>query len=366
MNKKPVITLATIASLILILFLLKKCNNDIEELPNRVNLEKNIITDTINIAVEVKTDTTKEKLLPDTVSKIIEKEKPDTIPVKRNKISSPNTNEQNIDNTATKKSNEICEIIEYSVKVFDKTISLVFVEGGTYLMGCTSEQNDCYDNEYPVKQVTVSDFYIGKYHITNALFVLFLNDIGVEPSGNYKGVFLFNNKWSETINYRGVFYVEPGYSQHPVNFVTYNGVQEFCKWLSLKTNKKFRLPTEEEWEYAARGGVCSKGYTYPGSNNRDEVAWYSGNSRDEIHAVGTKKPNELGIYDMVGNVSDICSNVASEEVIIQHMGEPYDNLFYISKGGCFYTDRYTRISFKGCVEYDKAYRCHGFRLVCDL
>ena len=116
-----------------------------------------------------------------------------------------------------------------------------------------------------------------------------------------------------------------------------NGVQEFCKWLSLKTNKKFRLPTEEEWEYAARGGVCSKGYTYPGSNNRDEVAWYSGNSRDEIHAVGTKKPNELGIYDMVGNVSDICSNVASEEVIIQHMGEPYDNLFYISKGGCFYT-----------------------------
>ena len=161
------------------------------------------------------------------------------------------------------------------------SFTMVFVEGGTFTMGATSEQGeDAYDDEYPTHRVTLSDYYIGETEVTQALWKAVM---GSNPS-------YFNG------------------DNLPVERVRYNDVKTFITKLNQKTGKTFRLPTEAEWEYAARGGKKSKGYKYSGSNNIDDVAWYDDNSNDKTHPVKTKRPNELGIYDMSGNVWEWCSD----------------------------------------------------------
>ena len=156
---------------------------------------------------------------------------------------------------------------------------MVFVQGGAFTMGCTSEQeSDCNKDEIPAHQVTVSDFQIGKYPVTQAQWV---SVMGSNPSSD-KGDDL------------------------PVTDISWNTAQEFISKLNSLTGKNYRLPTEAEWEYAARGGNKSKGFEYSGSNDIDDVAWYWGNSDGNINPVGTKQPNELGIYDMSGNVWEMC------------------------------------------------------------
>jgi formylglycine-generating enzyme required for sulfatase activity len=157
---------------------------------------------------------------------------------------------------------------------------MVAVGGGTFTMGCTSEQgDDCYDTEKPAHQVTLSAFYIGKYEVTQAQWT---SVMGSNPS-YFKGDNL------------------------PVEMVSWSDVQEFIQKLNAQTGKTYRLPTEAEWEYAARGGAQSQGYKYSGSNTVGDVAWYSGNS-STTHPVGQKSSNELGLYDMTGNVSEWCSD----------------------------------------------------------
>ena len=184
---------------------------------------------------------------------------------------------------------------------------MVFVEGGTFVMG----NNDLFtrENESPAHTVTVSDFYIGKYEVTNAQYCEFLNEKG---NHSYDGVDWINLNRScgyercRIYKRGGKFYVESGYENYPVDYVTWYGAKAYCDWLSEKTGETYRLPTEAEWEYAARGGNKSLGYKYSGSDNKKEVAWYTANSRGHIHEVGTKMPNELGIYDMNGNVKEWC------------------------------------------------------------
>jgi len=153
---------------------------------------------------------------------------------------------------------------------------MIFVKGGCFNMGSNNEDND----EKPVHQVCVDDFYIGKYEVTQ-------------------------NQWKEIMG------SNPSHlkcDDCPVENVSWNDVQEFIQKLNERTGENYRLPTEAEWEYAARGGNKSKEYKYSGSNDIDNVAWYTKNSGGKIHKVGTKQANELCIYDMTGNVYEWCSD----------------------------------------------------------
>ena len=161
------------------------------------------------------------------------------------------------------------------------SIDMVRVEAGTFTMGATAEMEDPDDEERPTHQVTLTnDYYIGKYEVTQALWQTVM---GNNPS-KFKGDNL------------------------PVETVSWYDCQEFISKLNRITGKMFRLPTEAEWEYAARGGNKSRGYQYSGSNNLSDVAWYLDNSGRRTHAVGTKQPNELGIHDMSGNVYEWCQD----------------------------------------------------------
>ena len=159
---------------------------------------------------------------------------------------------------------------------------MVRVQGGTFQMGATSEQgSDAYSDETPVHSVTLSDYYIGQTQVTQELWEAVM---GSNPS-YFKGD-----------------------NQRPVENVSWNDCQEFIEKLNRLTGKNFRLPTEAEWEYAARGGNKSRGYKDSGSNNSDVVAWYGNNSGDKTHLVATKQSNELGLYDMSGNVWEWCQD----------------------------------------------------------
>ena len=172
------------------------------------------------------------------------------------------------------------------------SFNMIAVEGGTFTMGATPEQQDPYFDEEPTHQVTLSSYYIGETEVTQALWTAVTGN-SVEDQRDKA-----NKDWSLS----GVGY------DYPMYYVSWEDCQDFITKLNDLTGKKFRLPTEAEWEYAARGGNKSKGYQYSGSNNLDNVAWHNDNSGSKTHIVKTKQPNELGIYDMSGNVWEWCQD----------------------------------------------------------
>ena len=186
---------------------------------------------------------------------------------------------------------------------------MVEVRGGTFRMGATSEQGcDAYDWEKPVHSVTLSGYYIGKTEVTQALWKAVM---GSNPSRSIG-------------------------DDLPVECVSWDDCQEFIRKLNSLTGQHFRLPTEAEWEFACRGGNNSLGYKYSGSDNIDNVAWYDGNSGDKTHPVATKSANELGIYDMSGNVWEWCCDWYGDYTsgALTNPKGPESGSLCVLRGGC--------------------------------
>lgn len=252
------------------------------------------------------------------------------------------------------------------------------VEGGTFQMGCTSEQSDCMSNETPVHTVSLDRFEITKYEITNAQYADFLIDIRCNWDGSYDDEEYGNVKYIDIYNHdcqiTSSFIVELGRENYPVVEVTWYGANAFARWAGG------RLPTEAEWEFAARGGNQSQGYKYSGSNNLDEVGWHFGNSMEEGHSrfhlargtlpVGQKKPNEIGIYDMSGNVWEWCSDWHTENYYsyspeINPQGPVIGNK-RVFRGGSWLDSiyqNYSRVTCRGRFNPEHSYFAAGFRIV---
>lgn len=219
------------------------------------------------------------------------------------------------------------------------TFKMITVKGGTFQMGATSEQgSDAFDDEKPVHLVTLDSYKIGETEVTQALWKAVMGD---NPS-YFKGDDL------------------------PVEQVSWDDCQEFIKKLNTMTDKQFRLPTEAEWEYAYRGGNKSKGYKYSGTNTISDVAWYSSNSNYKTHSVATKQPNELGIYDMSGNVCEWCQDWYggySSSSQINPAG-PNSGTYRVYRGGSWSNNaRYCRSSNRSIISPDGCNIILGLRLV---
>ena len=219
------------------------------------------------------------------------------------------------------------------------TIDMVKVEAGTFMMGATSEMQKPYDDEKPVHQVTLTnDYYMGKYEVTQALWQAVM---GSNPS-KFKSRNL------------------------PVEQVSWDDCQEFINKLNSITGRRFRLPTEAEWEYAARGGKKSKGYQYSGSSNISDVAWYTANSGSKTHPVGKKQANELGLYDMTGNVLEWCQDWYGSYVSSSQTNPTgaFSGFFRVFRGGSWYGNSgICRLSCRDSYNPDNRNFDLGLRLV---
>ena len=220
------------------------------------------------------------------------------------------------------------------------SFTMVDVEGGTFTMGATSEQgSNINPSERPTHKVTLSNYSIGETEVTQELWQAVM--------GNNPSYF-------------------KGDKQCPVEQVSWYDCQEFIKKLNQLTGENFRLPTEAEWEYAARGGKESKGYMYSGSNTLGDVAWYGANSSRTTHVVKTKKPNELGIYDMSGNVWEWCSDrfdFYKSFPQTNPTGGPSSAPNCLLRGGSrFNYDAYCRVSYRGTDSPRYARNSYGLRL----
>lgn len=224
--------------------------------------------------------------------------------------------------------------------ITDENSPMIFVKGGNFQMGSNTGKSD----EQPVHTVNLNDFYIGKYEVTQSLWLQIM--------GNE------NTQKTDCLDC-------------PVYDITYENIHTFLSRLNTLTGKNYRLPTEAEWEYAAVGGNASKDFKYSGSNNLDEVAWYAPNAGMKTNPVGLKKPNELGLYDMSGNVWEICSDWYQKSYYKKSKKENPVNkkksMFRVARGGSWRSEEQRcQVRARNRNVRDHHISNGGFRLVMEL
>lgn len=220
--------------------------------------------------------------------------------------------------------------------------NMIRVEGGSFMMGATTEQGNTVEEvERPVHKVTLSDFYIGETEVTQSL-------------------------WKAVMGENPSHFVD---LEKPVENVSWQDCQRFINKLNELTGLCFRLPTEAEWEFAARGGNRSKGYRFSGSSDIEQVAWVLSNSKDVTHRVKQKKPNELGIYDMSGNVLEWCQDVLCRYKTAEAKNPcgKAKSEFRVNRGGSFCNSAgRCRIAFRNASAYKNSSPILGLRLALDF
>jgi formylglycine-generating enzyme required for sulfatase activity len=240
-------------------------------------------------------------------------------------------------------------------------MEMVYVEGGAFMRGCVNGRDNingysCEANEYPADLVSVGSFLIGKYEVTQGQWKAVMGTSIDEQLAK------FNSQNDVSEGFHGVG------ADFPMYYVSWYEAKAFCDTLSARTGKLYRLATEEEWEYAARGGQWSRGYQYSGSDDVDSVAWHSGNSGDNggsnngrAHAVGTtkKQGNELGICDMSGNVREWCSSKWRPNYNASEDG----SMRVIRSGSWMNSEDVSRISIRSGRGPSNRYINDGFRVV---
>ncbi len=240
-----------------------------------------------------------------------------------------------------------------TIEVAGVTFNMIAVEGGTFTMGANDDDTDAYDWEKPAHEVTLDNYYIGATEVTQALWYAVM---GQKPTES-------GSQWTSSYGLG---------DNYPAYYISWNDCQAFITKLNELTGKTFRMPTEAEWEYAARGGNKSKGYKYSGSNTIDDVAWYWGNCDGSngnpygSQQVGTKQANELGIYDMSGNVYEWCSDWFGDysSSARTNPSGPESGSDRVLRGGSWYDDaRYCRVSYRDYRNPDNRSYFFGLRLV---
>ncbi len=238
----------------------------------------------------------------------------------------------------------------YTETAMDINMEMVWVDGGDFQMGCTAEQNDCREDEQIVRRISIDGFYMGMFEVTQAQWAKIM------------GTSIAQQK--NKTNYSRMYSVGANY---PMYYINWSEAMEFCRILSLKTGKTYTLPTEAQWEYAARGGIAPEGNIFAGSDMLENIAWYSKNGF-ATHPCGEKQANALGIFDMSGNVAEWCKDWYAGDYPNNQINNPQgvsSGTKRVRRGGSWEdAARYCRVSSRGSEYPNIRSYAIGFRVVC--